>query len=105
MERLEEPDVADYLTKTFTAESLPPGLANVVHQNSGGNPLFMVAIVQDMASKGLIAVDGGRLILTMPLRDIYPGIPETLQQMLEIQLERLSPDELSILQSASVAGE
>ncbi len=105
MERLEEADVADYLTKTFSAESLPPGLAKLVHQNSGGNPLFMVAIVQDMASKGLIAVDRGSLVLTMPLREVYPGIPETLQQMLEIQLERLSPDELHILQSASVAGE
>jgi DNA-binding winged helix-turn-helix (wHTH) protein/tetratricopeptide (TPR) repeat protein len=105
MERLEEADVADYLTKTFSAERLPSGLANVVHQNSGGNPLFMDAITQDMASKGLITVEGGRLILTMPLREVYPGIPETLQQMLEIQLERLSPDELRILQSASVAGE
>src|SRR5215831_7526672 len=105
VERLEEPDVADYLTKAFTAESLPPGLANLVHQNSGGNPLFMVAIVQDMASKRLITVDRGRLILTTPLREVYPGIPETLQQMLEIQLERLSPDELRILQCASVAGE
>lgn len=105
MERLEEPDVSDYLTKTFVVESLPPGLADLVHQNSGGNPLFMVAIVQDMASKGLIAVDRGRLILTMPLREVCPGIPETLQQMLEIQLEGLSPDELHVLQSASVAGE
>ncbi|HVT94436.1 MAG TPA: AAA family ATPase [Bryobacteraceae bacterium] len=105
MERLEEPDVADYLTKSFAAESIPPGLANLVHQNSGGNPLFMVAIVQDMASKGLIAVDRGQLILTKPLGEVYPGIPETLQQMLEIQLERLSPDELRILQCASVAGE
>ena len=105
MERLEESDVADYLAKNFSVESLPAGLANLIHRNSGGNPLFMVAIVQDMGSKGLIAVDRGRLILTAPLEEVYPGIPETLQQMLEIQLERLSPEELRILQSASVAGE
>jgi len=30
MERLEEPDVADYLAKTFAAESLPSGLANLI---------------------------------------------------------------------------
>ena len=105
MERLEESDVADYLAKIFNAESLPSGLANLIHQNSGGNPLFMVAIVQDMADKGLIVEDRGRLILTAPLQEVYPGIPETMQQMLEIQLERLSPEELGILQSASVAGE
>jgi len=37
MERLEEPDVADYLAKTFTAESIPSGLANLIYGNSGGN--------------------------------------------------------------------
>ena len=105
IEHLDESDVADYLTKTFIAESLPSGLANLIHQNSGGNPLFMVAIVQDMADQGLIVEDRGRLLLTAPLQGVYPGIPETLQQMLEIQLERLSPEELRILQSASVAGE
>ena len=105
LERLEESDVADYLAKNFSIESLPAGLANLIHQNSGGNPLFMVAIVQDMGNKRLIAVDRGRLILTAALEEVYPGIPETLQQMLEIQLERLSPEDLRILQSGCVAGE
>jgi DNA-binding winged helix-turn-helix (wHTH) protein/tetratricopeptide (TPR) repeat protein len=105
VEGLKEPDVADYLMKNFSVDSLPAGLANLIYRNSGGNPLFMVAIVQNMGSKGLIAVDRGRLSLTVPAEDVYPGIPETLQQMLELQLERLNPEELSILQSASVAGE
>ena len=91
--------MADYLAKSFSVESLPAGLANLIHRNSGGNPLFMVAIVQDMGNKGLIAVERGRLILTAPLEEVYPGIPETLQQMLEIQLEQLSPEDLRILQS------
>ena len=105
MERLEESDVADYLAKSFSVESLPAGLANLIHRNSGGNPLFMVAIVQDMGNKGLIAVERGTLILTAPLEEVYPGIPETLQQMLEIQLEQLSPEDLRILQSGCIAGE
>jgi tetratricopeptide (TPR) repeat protein len=45
------------------------------------------------------------LILTAPLEEVYPGIPETLEQMLQIQLEQLSAEELRTLQSASVAGE
>ena len=105
MECLEEPDVADYLSKTFTPESIPPGFSSVIHQNSGGNPLFMVAIVQDMMNKGLIVEDRGTLILTAPIEEVYPGIPETLQQMLEIQIEQLSPEEQRVLQSGSVAGE
>jgi hypothetical protein len=102
---LEESDVADYLTRTFLAKSLPPGLANLLFKNSGGNPLFMVAIVQDLLKKGLIAQDGEQLSLTAPVQQVYPGIPETLQQMLEIQLEQLDPQELRILQSGCVVGE
>jgi DNA-binding winged helix-turn-helix (wHTH) protein/tetratricopeptide (TPR) repeat protein len=105
IERLEESDVADYLAKIFSAESLPAGLANLIHHNSGGNPLFMAAIVDDMLHKGLIAEDGGQLILTRPLQEVYPGIPETLQELLEIQLEKLTPGERRILESGSVAGE
>ena len=105
IERLEESNVADYLTKTFRTNGLPPGLASLIHKNSGGNPLFMVAIVQDLLQKGLIAEDGGQLSLTAPVQEVYPGIPETLQQMLEIQLEQLNPEERRILQSGCVVGE
>lgn len=105
LERLEESDVAHYLAKNFSVESLPVGLANLIHRNSGGNPLFMVAIVRDMSNKGLIAVERGKLILATPLEELYPGIPETLQQMLEIQLEQLGPEDLRILQAGCVAGE
>jgi DNA-binding winged helix-turn-helix (wHTH) protein/tetratricopeptide (TPR) repeat protein len=105
IERLEEPDVAEYLAKTFAAMGIPSGLANLIHRNSGGNPLFMVAIVQEMGNKGLIEVDRGRLILTAPLKEVYSGIPETLQKMLETKLEQLSPEELRFLQSGCVAGE
>ncbi len=105
IECLEEPDVADYLTRTFACESIPSGFSSTIHHNSGGNPLFMIAIVQDMLNKGLISQDGGKLILTAPIEEVYPGIPETLQQMLEIQLEQLSPEDRRILQIGSVAGE
>ena len=105
IERLEESDVAEYLAKEFADSSFPAGLANLIHHNSGGNALFMVAIVRDIVKRGLIAQDRGRWTLTAPLQDIYPGVPETLQQMLEIQFEQLSAEEQRILQSCSVAGE
>ena len=105
IERLEESEVADYLAKSFRTSSLPAGLANLIHQNSGGNPLFMAAIVQDLVKKGLIAEELGQLRLNAPVEEVYPGIPETLQQMLEIQLEQLNVEERRILQSGCVVGE
>jgi predicted ATPase len=105
IDRLEESDVTEYLAKTFAESSFPSGLANLIHHNSGGNALFMVAILRDIVKKGLIAQDQEIWALTVPLQDLYPGVPETLQQMLEIQFEPLSAKELRVLQSCSVAGE
>ena len=105
IESLEESDVGEYLAKEFVDSSFPSGLAKLIHHNSGGNPLFMVAIVRDMVKRGLIAQYLGAWNLTAPLQDIYRGIPDTLQQMLAIQFEQLTMEERSILQSGSVAGE
>jgi DNA-binding winged helix-turn-helix (wHTH) protein/predicted ATPase len=105
LERLEQADVSEYLDAKFATGSLPSGLSNLIYQHSGGNPLFMAAIVQDLLKDGLIAQEQGRWTLTRPLQTIAPGVPDTLQQMIELQFELLSMLEQRILKSASVAGE
>jgi len=105
LERLEEPLIAEYLAMEFSQGNLPAGLATVVYRHSGGNALFMVAIVQDMLERGLIAQDKDGWSLTTPLENIAPSVPETLQQMLETQFDQLSGAEQRVLKSASVAGE
>src|SRR6266481_3245394 len=105
VERLEEADVAEYLAVAFADSDFPSGLAELIHHNSGGNALFMTGIVRDIAERGSIVQEGGKWVLTAPLQDIYPGIPETLQQMLENQFEQLSAEEQRILETCSVAGE
>jgi len=104
LERLAICDVAKYVTRKFGG-GLPTDLADFVHRHSGGNPLFMIAIVQDLHDKGWIAQENGTWTLTAPLEKIDPGIPRTLQQMLDIQFDQLSASEQQILRSACVAGE
>ena len=104
LERLTVEDVARYLAGEFSECSLPGGLAELVHRHSEGNPLFMTAIVNDLVKSGLLAGEEGSWKLTAPLERIVPEVPETLQQMLEIQVERLDEPEQRILKSASVAG-
>ena len=103
LERLTERDVAGYLTAEFPGE-LPAGLAELVYRHSEGNPLFMTAIVGDLVKSGLLIQEEGSWRLTAPLEQIVPDVPETLQQMLEIQVERLSETEQRVLKSASIAG-
>ena len=103
LERLTEPDVAGYLAAQFPGE-LPAGLSELLYRHSEGNPLFMTAIVSDLLKSGLLVKEGGAWRLTARLTQIVPGVPETLQQMLEIQAEHLSEAEQHVLKSASIAG-
>jgi DNA-binding winged helix-turn-helix (wHTH) protein/tetratricopeptide (TPR) repeat protein len=105
VERLKESHIAEYLAKEFAHNRLPASLAGVIHRHSDGNALFMVAIVRDMVNRGLVAQDRGQWALIAPVKDIDPGIPETLQQMLDNQFERMSPEEKLVLQCCAVAGE
>jgi len=105
LERLPEPAVAEYLATEFPKASLPPGLTNLIYRHSEGNPLFMVAIVQDMMKKGLLVHEEGEWRLSTALESIDPGVPQSLQQMLEVQFERLTPAEQQTLEAGSVVGE
>ncbi len=104
LERLAEDQVAEYLSAEFPSALLPDGLAALIHRHSEGNPLFMASIVADLVKNGQLSNAGGRWELAVPLEQIEPGVPETLQQMLEIQVERLGETEQSVLKCASVAG-
>jgi len=103
LERLTERDVAGYLATEFPGK-LPAGLAELVYRHSEGNPLFMTAIVSDLLKSGLLIQEEESWQLTAPLEQIVPDVPETLQQMLEIRVERLSEIEQRVLKSASIAG-
>ena len=105
LERLEESAITQYLATKFVGGGLPSELARLIYRHSGGNALFMVTMVEDMVKRGLIAQDKGGWRLAVPLKDVHPGVPETLQRMLEAQFDQLSALEQRVLRSASVAGE
>jgi DNA-binding winged helix-turn-helix (wHTH) protein len=105
LERLEEPDVAEYLENHFAGGSFPEGFAGLIYRHSGGNALFLVNILQDMVKRELIARENGRWTLKVALKDVEPKVPETLDQLIEAQFQQLTGEEQRILRTASVAGE
>ena len=107
LERLEPSDVAEYLRIEFAGAEFPSGFASAVYRHSGGNALFMVAILQDLLKKGLIMRSAGKweVPASFEVDDIASSVPETLDQLIEIQFQQLEPLEQRILRSASVAGE
>ena len=105
LERLSEKDVESYLASRSPNGAVPRGMANLVYRHSGGNPLFMTAIVQEMGRKGQLVEEGGRWTLNSPVVTLDPGVPQTLQAMLQMQFERLEVNEQRILRCSSVCGQ
>src|SRR5262245_48090142 len=116
---LREAHVAEYLTQRFVlpspasvgegwGEDLSPavlrGLARLIHQRADGNPLFMVNMVDYVVAQGSLVEGDGRWEFKGGLEAVAGGVPENLQQLIERQIERLSPADQRVLGVASVAG-
>jgi DNA-binding winged helix-turn-helix (wHTH) protein len=105
LERLSESEVEQYLAGKFPGSGLSKLLAPLIHRRSDGNPLFMVAVTDQLTEKGLIREENGRWLATSRMDRLDPDVPETLRQMLEAQVEQLTPLEQRVLRAASVAGQ
>lgn len=104
LSRLTETDVARYLESEFPSSRIAEELSGPIHRHSDGNPLFMLAILERLQQKGAIVREGADWALAASPAKLRLDIPETLQQMLEAQLEQLDHTEQQLLRAASVAG-
>jgi tetratricopeptide (TPR) repeat protein len=105
LELLSEGAVARYIERRCSGGRFSVDLARLVHERTDGNPLFMVNVVEALVSQGQIARRDDGWVLGVPLDEIKIGIPDSLQQLIEKQIERLTADERRVLAVASVAGQ
>jgi DNA-binding winged helix-turn-helix (wHTH) protein/tetratricopeptide (TPR) repeat protein len=103
LEPLAERDIAEYLD-TSAQTNLQDGLARLLHRHSEGNPLFMVAALDHMFERDVLFRENGELKLRIPLEEVDLQVPETLRQMVEVQIDRLKPQEQQALEAASIEG-
>ncbi len=104
LEPLGEAEVAEYLAAESSEANAPEGLAKLVYYQSEGNPLFMVASLDHMTERGLLSRKSGAWRLRVPLEEIEVEVPQKLRRMIELQIDRLKPEEQRALAAASVAG-
>jgi predicted ATPase len=104
LEFLGEAAVGDFLSARLPGTSFPERLVQVLHRDTSGNPLFLVNLVDDWIARGRIREVDGRWDLAVSLDDVDSDVPHTLAQMVERQIERLTPHEQAVLAVASVAG-
>jgi DNA-binding winged helix-turn-helix (wHTH) protein/dephospho-CoA kinase len=102
LEPLGEAELAEYLAAEPSRVSPPDGLSSLLYHYSEGNPLFMVATLSDMAERGLISREKGIWQLQVALMEIDMEVPKSLQQMIEVQIDRLSAEQQRVLEAASL---
>jgi tetratricopeptide (TPR) repeat protein len=91
------------MLESITRESVPWGLAEAVHRQTEGNPLFVQEVVRYLVEEGLITRKEGRW---RPTKDtpLEMSIPEGLRDVIGKRLSLLSPKCNQLLAVASVIG-
>ena len=101
---LSQEAVGTYLTHRFPDSPLPIQLASPLYQQTEGNPLFLVNTVDYLARQGLVGQANGGWQLHNTVQDITAKVPDTLQQIIERQIDYLPPQHQQLLDVASIAG-
>ena len=105
---LSEAQVAEYLTQRFAVGThgrtpLQP-FAKAIHRRTDGNPLFMVTAVDDLVSQGVLISDDVERTPPEDLTSVATRVPDSVQQLITQQIERLSSEDRRMLEVASVDG-
>ena len=96
--------VSAYLAARFPQQQSPSALTSWLHQRTDGHPLFLVTLVQALEERGGLHEHEGCWIVQEGLETFVLSVPESLRQLLEQQLLRLSLEVQRVLEVASVAG-
>ncbi len=96
--------VGRYLDARFPDHGLPPSLVQAIHGRTQGHPLFFVHVVDWLLEKGLLSERAGRLELAGDPEVLASEVPESIREVLELQISRLSEGEQRVLEAAAVAG-
>ena len=104
LEYLSGDAVGRYLSLRFPNNRFPAELAALIHERTEGNPLFMVNAVDYLVAEGLIAECEEGWELVVEIKDVEVGVPDSVKQMIEKQLDYLDAEAQQTLEAASVAG-
>lgn len=96
--------IATYLTQHLGNAPWPDGLADLLHQRTGGNPFFVVLIVDELLQRNVLRPGGAGWELVGGLNAVTKATPISLRQTIERQLVQLEPAAQRLLEAASVTG-
>jgi DNA-binding winged helix-turn-helix (wHTH) protein len=104
LEGLAEAAVGAYLAARFPGGAVAAELARVLSWRTDGHPLFMVQTVEAWLQQGWVADVDGQWRVTAAPEAVAAGVPESLRQMIELQVDACDPEDQRLLAAASMEG-
>lgn len=101
---IERSSVAELLARRFGTHALPDELVDVLALITGGTPLFLVTLVDDLVRRRMIVLSDDRWQLAVKVDEVAAHRPDSITQLIDIQLDRLTADEQRLLEAASLVG-
>ncbi len=96
-------DEVKRMLDSITRENVPWGLAEAVHRQTEGNPLFVQEVVRYLTEENLLARSGDK-ITTASATSLEMNIPEGLRDVIGKRLTNLSEECNRVLSVAAVIG-
>src|SRR5260370_24713768 len=100
--RFTEAAVGEYLDARWPGHRFPQ-IARTIHQATGGNPLFTIAFLDDLESRRMVRSIEGVWQLFATDDDIRAHRPDTVRQLIAIQIDRFDPTAQHVLEAARSA--
>jgi class 3 adenylate cyclase len=99
LESLPVGDIRRLVQTRLGTDILPEALARQVTEKAEGNPLFAEEIVTYLTERGII-----RTTVEFDASALAAALPVSVQSLLTVRVDRLTPNDRALLQAASVIG-
>jgi DNA-binding NtrC family response regulator/tetratricopeptide (TPR) repeat protein len=86
----------------LSVASLPEALQRLLLRRAEGNPFFLEELLRSCQETGMIRREGTHLILAATLDEI--ALPDTIQDLIRVRIERLGAEPRQMLDVAAVVG-
>ncbi len=97
LRRLTLGETSDLVKSMLGLQLLPEALARLVHEHSGGNPLFVEELMRSMVEEGVISYDRGAWrVFEERLRSF--AVPAGLALLIQRRLDRVKGKDLEVLE-------
>lgn len=103
LDAIDEACVSDYLNQRLDRPPSPQ-LAALTFRRTGGFPLFIDTLVDHWLENGLVHRANGIWSAAADDKELVAGVPDSLSQLIDRQLQNLQENERQLLAAAALAG-